>query len=267
MKRWWLLFLYLVAVFVTTALLSPWIYQWTHHAGEYPFHRYVDRILMISALLWLIPLGPRFLAGRKPEWFRPGSFADGLVGFLLGIVSLGILAWMNREQVYWSPTWLALGVALLVALLEELLFRGVVQSIFVGDLGKWTGWILTALLFGALHFLRVPASISDSPITAWSGWQALGGAFGGFADAGWVGQRFVVLTLAGLILGGMVFRTSGLSFSIGLHAGWIVMVKSVRVTSGPDLLYGSLTFLLLLLLGGGLWKFYPARGFAGRKRV
>ena len=63
MRSLWALVIYIVAVFIGGALLAPWLYwlaqAFAHtfpHIAAAPFHRFVDRSLLIFALAGLWPL-------------------------------------------------------------------------------------------------------------------------------------------------------------------------------------------------------------------
>jgi len=50
-----------------------------------------------------------------------------------------------------ADTWWALAAYAVVALAEETLYRGFQQSALSAWLGRWPGYLITALLFTALH--------------------------------------------------------------------------------------------------------------------
>ncbi len=90
------LVIYILVVFLGGALLAPWLY-WlvqagtksaTHIAGA-PFHRFVDRSLLLLALAGLWPLLRNLGATSWKEigFVKPaGQWRKLLGGFLLGFI-------------------------------------------------------------------------------------------------------------------------------------------------------------------------------------
>jgi len=113
----------------------------------------------------------------------------------------------------------ALATAAVVSTLEEILFRG---GIF-GGLRRVLHWPfalgVTSVIFALTHFFQ-RADINGA--VRWnSGFILLPQLFDFHAFV----PEFFTLTLAGVLLGLAYQRTGNLYFSIGLHAGWIFMLK------------------------------------------
>lgn len=236
--------LYLAGVFVGGALLAPWLFHAVgalaayfpalREIAEMPFGRYVNRALLIAALVGM----PFFLRGagirswadvgwdpRRPRWRRLGA------GFALGLASLAAVCVVaiaagareldtSRTAGEWAARFAgAVGTALLVGVLEELLFRGA----FFGGLARATGWraalVLSSAIYAIVHFLGRPET---PPVVAWdSGLRVLPSTLRAMGDPHAVLPGFLTLTLAGIILA-LAYRLTGdLWASIGIHAGWI----------------------------------------------
>ena len=282
--------IYLAVVFVGGALIAPWLYwlaQWgaAHQSAlqktaASPFHRYVNRSLLILALAGLWPLlrqlgansGRDLGLGRLPQ---RGQNLSG--GFLLGFASLALVALLaivlggrswnmdaTSAQII-SKMFSAALTAAVVGTLEEILFRG---GIF-GGLRRAFDWrwalAASSAVYALVHFLEraeVPGSV-----TWLSGLQLLPPMLAGFMDAHKLLPGFFSLTIAGALLALAYQRTGGLYFSIGLHAGWIFWLKSygflTTAASGASvwfwgtgkLIDGWLAFFILLLTLAGAGKF------------
>src|SRR5258708_36886868 len=93
---------YILVVFVGGALLAPWLYWLAQsvahtfpHIAQSPFHRFVNRSLLILALAGLWPLlrSLGVTALRDVGLVRPaGHWKKVGAGFLLGLVSLAGVA-------------------------------------------------------------------------------------------------------------------------------------------------------------------------------
>ena len=243
------LFIYIVMVFVGGALLAPWLY-WLAHAFAHefpkiaaqPLTRFVDRSFLILALAGLWPLlrALGVTSWRETGLVAPhGQLTKLFVGLLVGFLSQGVVAGIalisgNRVLVQSinahavvAAIFHAVGTALVVAVMEEFLFRG---GIF-GGLRKFFYWplalIVSSLVYALAHFLR------RADFTGEVGWQSglvlLPPMLGGFADIQALLPEFLNLTVAGLLLGLAFQRTGNLYFSMGLHAGWIFWSKTYGV--------------------------------------
>jgi uncharacterized protein len=241
------LVLYLVAVFVGGALLAPWLYHGVQsvaagHAAletlaRMPFARFVNRALLITALVGL----PSYIRAAGIRSWGDVGVPTGLVrwrrlgaGFAVGFASLAVvcaivLAAGGRLPRHRAPGDLAaqflgaLATAIVVAVIEELLFRGA----FFGGLRRSIGWkpalAASSVLYGIVHFMGRPA---NPPSIYWlSGLRVLPTMLAGMTELRLLVPGFLTLTLAGVILGLAYHWTGELSASIGIHAGWIFWLK------------------------------------------
>ena len=261
------LLIYFVLVFVGGALLAPWLYWLTrdlaaHHwpffdkLASNPFHRFVGRALLGAALLGLWPL---LRSCRMLHWRDLGlkagdrSLTGVAFGFLLGFGSLACVALLavslggrsfnpahSNAQMMGHVLSAALA-AIIVSILEELVFRG---ALF-GILRKVQSWpkalVLSSAVYALAHFLR--KADSPGPIDWLSGLALLPKMFQGGPP---LIPAVFTLFVAGAILALAYQRTGALFFSMGLHAGWIFWLKfygflTVTNTGRQPVHYGART--------------------------
>ncbi len=239
--------IYVACVFLGAALLSPLAWKavfadWaflTFLNDHDDFHRYFNRCLLGLSLLGL-GLLCRF-SGIKSwseiGWSNPSKNLPWLgKGLLLGLASLTAAAAIPllsgaREMLPtpmladWSRHLVnALSAGLLVAVIEETLFRGVLFGLLRRDLSwRWAA-LAGSLFFAAMHFLDQKPDIE--PITWTSGFSALPAMVHDFTNDPYWAAKFTNLTLAGFILCALWQRTGNLYCSIGAHAGWIFCLKT-----------------------------------------
>ena len=243
--------IYLAFVFLGGPLLAPWIYWLAQHfaeswtwLAEQPFRRYVNRCMLVFALLGMVPLIRAFGARSAAELglVRPaGQWGRLLAGVLLGFASLalivvvcliaGVRVWgYGLDGAEFAKILFEAALAgVAVAVIEEVLFRGAIFGAF----RKVMHWSLAALIsssiYAILHFLK---RVDDMAADYWySGLVVLGHMFSGFANWHEVIPGFFNLTLAGMLLALAYQRSGNLWFSIGLHGGWIFWRRA----------YGALT--------------------------
>jgi membrane protease YdiL (CAAX protease family) len=243
------LLIYAGGVFLGGGLLSPWLawgvqslaahYPVFQKLADHPFHFYVNRSLLLLALVGLVPLlrSLGVSVGRDVGLVKPAGQGRNLCcGFAVGFASLAGIAVVvlmagarevnsdiSADGFFERVSGTAITAAV-VALIEEVLFRG---AIF-GALRKTVRWpvamVISSAIYALVHFFSRPPSPSQIHFT--SGLAVLPTMLGGFVDVEKVIPGFFNLTLAGALLAMAYQHTGNLYFSIGLHAGWIFWLKS-----------------------------------------
>lgn len=251
------------AVFVLGAILSPPVFllgqalaeNWPgfQPVAEHPFPRYVSRITMALAvfglflLMRIIHVRPRDVGISVPDW---KNLARGMALALVVLGAFVAVAFLADARYWRANTTMgrigvvaasALATAMVVAPLEELVFRGV----FFGLLRQGNRWIAALVIssgvFALVHFLHRPGDIG--PVGWASGFDVLARMFvPDSTNAIWITQ-LLNLSICGGILAWTYQRTGTLWFSIGLHAGWIFWLKLAnsvtRVTADDATLWGT----------------------------
>lgn len=239
---------------------------------------YIDRVRLIAAavsMIWLIHYCR--LWGRFGfHWRADGVRTAGRWG-IIGVVTLGsvvFLQWLLGDvalleslppkrvaEVLLS----ALAGALVLSFLEEALFRGMLLRLFFTAFRPWPAILLSAFVFAAVHFKRVPFD----PALAEVWW-------GGFVVAGKMALAFIFeseaipflnLFLAGVVLNLVFLRTFSLIACVGLHAGWVVVrntyTKLVEPTDAGSFLGSTILvdgpLCTIILLGFAVFLSYAQR--------
>ena len=287
------LVIYVVFVFLGGALLAPWLYRLVQTVApsfpllaHAPFHRFMDRSLLLLALAGLWPLLRAFgaTAARDVGLLPPrGQWKKFWGGLLLGSLTLGVAAGtaigsgdrilapnLTAHKIF-GTIFNAIAAAAVVASIEEILFRG---GIF-GGLRRHFYWplalVVSSLIYALVHFLQ-PADPAG-PVVWNTGLVLLPRMLGGFLDFSALVPGVFTLTLAGILLGLAYQRTGNLYFSIGLHAAWVFWLKTYGAFTADvpravtwfcgtgRLIDGWLTFMVLAatLAGFNFLPLKPAR--------
>lgn len=251
-----ILLAYFVGVLLAAALVAPGAFhlgQWVsgevtflHGLGAQPFHRYLNRCLLVIALAGLWPLAKAFqlTSARALGLAGPGSsrrmLGCGLaVGFgsLLGAALLMSLAGVRSFNFSHTPSVLvelALNATLsaaVVAGLEELFFRGVVFGALRQSLSLTAAILGSSVIYAAPHFL---ARVEHAGPVAWSsGFALLPAMLAGIVAPGNLAPAGLTLAVGGAVLALAYQRTGSLWFSIGLHAGWVFWLKVFKTVTSP----------------------------------
>jgi membrane protease YdiL (CAAX protease family) len=192
---------------------------------------------------------------------------QALLGF--DLVAVGFHSAHLGAGKVWARVGMALIAAVIVAPVEETIFRGFLQREFARGLGWRAGWILAALVYALAHFLTT-SGLDKDPVHWWSGaaaWPAM------FAQAGMDlsspenAVKALNLFLLGLVLGGLFLRAGSLWANAGLHAGLIVGLLLFTGLTRPDepprvpalggnILSSFVTTVVILALGLWIWRYY-----------
>ncbi len=145
--------------------------------------------------------------------FKASLLHSILLGYVVGIITivlidgiewvLGWLQWQKPPQLVNSALKtlpLLLLVSLLVASVEELIFRGVFVQFLSQDFNVWLTAVISSLIFALLHLL----------------WE----------------RKDTLAQLPGLFLMGMVLFYSvtiegNIALAIGIHGGWVLAISSL----------------------------------------
>ncbi|MFC4991674.1 CPBP family intramembrane glutamic endopeptidase [Rubritalea tangerina] len=303
------LFLFILLSFLGAALLAPHLYIWgknlaaeaaandlsapmewlANKCDRAQFSRYFNRALMACALLLLYPLIKSLRAkGQqqvKPPFssrIRPGAqgwkdLGTGILfsaGFLtLLVVLLYQLSWVQTAEDFQLAKAIqkALIPAIIVSLLEEWLFRGVLYDVLMRKLNTTQTIIGLSLFFAAVHFLSPPKgqNVAD-PTHALAGFEMLRLIGLKFLTPQSFFGVFLTLFTVGATLAYTRARTGKLWLAIGLHAGWIFALKFTNKLTNPSgeppkILYnnsimdGILPLCTLILTGLALFLYLRPR--------
>lgn len=270
-------------------VVAPWVYQAvkTWHAlypGELNtyllkkgFSVYVDRLRWLP----IVCLFPRLLKKvglntlQSLGLWQPPFFRQIVPVFILGVVLVsfvGFVQIINRivgwdsQQTFALLAFAALKAfvgAVILSVLEEVVFRGLALRAFYTVMRPWVAIILSALFFAYLHF-KAPKAVAEALQTPTLG-DGLTVAFqmfiGPFLTAQWL--PFLNLWALGIALNVLYLRTGSLLACVSLHCGlvWAMLFykRLVETHDGASsLLWGtaqginglfSLVLISLLMLG------------------
>jgi len=200
---------------------------------ELDFDRVASRAVLLVAIILLLTLFKKFSFSSWQEigYSRSGKdFVKQLCnGFSLGLlimvpVIIGLLICGNRVvDVDWdfsvsniaSLILTALAAGIVIGLLEETIFRGVMLTSIQKQSTALFAIITSSSIYALVHFLE-PSITIDEP--NWlSGFVLLHSA--------------LALLLAGIFLAIVKIRTHQLALCMGIHAGWVFTIKvSKRMT-------------------------------------
>jgi uncharacterized protein len=169
-----------------------------------------------------------FVREGRPAWQILRGFALGwasLAAVALLALACGASALIATHSVaevsrhLLNATW----AAVVVAILEELVFRGALFGLLRRAMPWPAALIVSSAIYSAVHFIQ--KTEIAAPVQWYSGLSLL---WAMLCHPPALIPAFFTLFVAGAILALSYQRSGALYFSIGLHAGWIFWLKSFR---------------------------------------
>jgi membrane protease YdiL (CAAX protease family) len=287
MKSYQRLLIFILLVLGVTAVVSPWAATaWDLISGasaaaaedRIPFSRFFDRFFMISGIVLffscrsLLKIDSLSQLGLSPRTRAASDVAVGLCFALGSMFALGFI--MSTAGVYEVFFRLSLGesvelylkailTGLTVGFLEEIFFRGIIFRGLLEDWKPLPAFLTANLFYSALHFVKPGEQYFLSGVEPWAGFRHLFSTFAPFLEPTEIVPGMIGLLLIGIVLSYAFLRTGTLYLSIGLHAGWIISIKTVRVfgdyrreslgwlfgSTDPKIVSGVVTWVGIILVG------------------
>jgi membrane protease YdiL (CAAX protease family) len=215
------------------------------HIHAWPFHRVYGRLAMlvlVALLVWLFRhLGIRtkrdFGYGLPWRRFVRVNLVWGVVG--IGTAAIGAAFILGTGLRAADPDFVPTGFNVLrivvnglasgiaVALFEETLARGAMHTAIERESGAWSAALITAFLFALLHFFA-KASIPPAELAWRSGFDVLVRSFAPLGDPARVFDSFLSYFAIGLLLSMTRVLTGNIAVAIGLHAGWVIVLRIMQ---------------------------------------
>jgi membrane protease YdiL (CAAX protease family) len=245
------LIIFLLFVLALTSILSPWFAIGADWLAEqlpgverYPFSRIFNRTFMISGIVLFFVCRRLLRIGNLSELgfvsLRQGA-SDLLRGWSLAVASLAaLLVAMSVAQVFepyfrlsfsqsLSRSSSALLSGVFAGSLEEIFFRGILFKGLLQGGRLPRAFVLSSLFYSALHFVKPGEAYFVDGFDPLAGFRHLFYTFTPFSEPFTILPGMFGLFLLGVVLSYAFLRTGNLYLAIGLHAGWIFGLKSVRV--------------------------------------
>ena len=240
--------LYLLTCMLLSSLFVPWLYplfeSWfgaTPDRSLYRFAMFLG-LLGMPFLLGMLKLRDRVSMGFAPIGDRASRvIARGLLFgalILAGLIAGHLLTGAHQMRADVDITaWLitrtavsGLASGLVVGLIEEFFFRGPMQSGARRTLPFWPTAIAIGAFYSAVHFIR-PPRLRDIELDTTVALQATLDGLSNLAHLADDADRFMGLLVAGVFLSMVRERTGSILWPIGIHAGWVMVIKvSKRLT-------------------------------------
>ncbi len=245
----------LIAAGLAAAAIAYPVFELTSHIAPWPFHRVYGRIAMLAALAALLYWCKRLgVANRRDlgyglprRRFCMVVLQSGVVGVLTAAAGAAFLL-VQGIRILPDPASLlapgrllhlalvALSSGIAVALIEETVMRGALHSAVAREAGDWSALVCIAPLFAVLHFFA--KTHVDAPNWA-SGFYLLARSFAPLAEFSRVLDSLLAWTAVGLVLSLTRILTGNIAVAMGLHAGWVAVLRVLQEASGAGTVHSA----------------------------
>jgi membrane protease YdiL (CAAX protease family) len=243
------LMVFLALALVAAAALAYPAWLLVGLVSDQPIHRVMHRIAMLVGCIGLIWIFRRWqVADRTSLGYgkpRAQFVQQLLLGMLVGAVLMLPLMLMlfgldvrePKPEIEWSARQIAQLLAsgllsgLVVAFIEETFFRGGLLTAIKRESGLAMAIVLPSLLYASVHFLGGRLRIASEDVEWATGFDVLGKLLEKYASPLELADSFFALFAVGVLLAIVRLRTRSIAACIGLHAGWVCTIASVRKTS------------------------------------
>ena len=219
--------------------------------GEFiPFRKIISKTTQLFLVLSIFPAMVYLNINKAGLGFatRPVFLKQLLLGFGLGFITLMpvfiALTVLKINVIDDTQLWtvglaaktlvVSLLLALLISLIEEPLFRGLLLVGLNKKLSVLWAILISSTYYAALHFLSSNTDISPQDLNLFSGFTLLGGAVANLLNPG-ILSAFFALLMVGIFLG--VLRTqvkASLGLCIGCHTCWVWQIKMNKKLFNTD---------------------------------
>lgn len=242
MRQTLLLVCFIGLALLTAALLSFPVYRILHLFTDIPFHKVISQLSSLCGLLFVfLYLAFNNILNVNTAGFNiAGSHVSGdlIRGIGLGILIILVLETallllgihIPEPELVVSPGFIFIMVikaalaGIMVALIEEILYRGALLGGLVETTGILNAVLFSSLVYSAVHFISFPRIHADVDISWQTGPVSLAGAFHRFMDPA-ILDSFLALFAFGVLLALVRLYKGNILQCIGIHAGVVMTIK------------------------------------------
>jgi membrane protease YdiL (CAAX protease family) len=217
---------------------------------QFPFRKIISKSTQLFLVLSIFPAMAMMKISKAQLGFaeRTVFLKQLLKGFGLGFVMLipvFLVLWILKinvldETQLWTVGLVAkkmagaLLLALIISLIEEPLFRGILLTGLKKKLTVAAAILISAFYYAALHFLKSQIDLPFQDIKWFSGFTLLKDAFASLLNPE-ILPAFFALLMVGIFLG--LLRTqvkTSLGLCIGCHTCWVWQIKMSKSLFNTD---------------------------------
>lgn len=258
MRQILLLFVFIALALLSAALLSWPIFRLLHIFADVSLHKVISLSSSLCSLFFIFlylkfyntldrtTAGFRLVQSSLTVEIGTGIAAGMMIMLVLETVLLllGIHQWepgLNISLKFVTTILLKAAFAgVMVALIEETLYRGALLGGLLKTTGVTSAVIVSSMIYAAVHFIDFPQLPANADNRWTSGLLLLAGAFPRFSDPAII-DSLLALFAFGVLLALVRLHKGNIFQCMGLHAGVVAAIKLIKALTdyvpGNDLAY------------------------------
>ena len=250
------LFACLGLAIIVVPTLQPVVFEPIGLEPESSLYRFAMLTALVGMPFFLRLLGLNNWPAAGFSLARPDAWRAIGRGLLIGIAIMLVLTttqWLLEIRHFappadkWNPPYFmrtilsGLIAGLAVGLIEETFFRGLLHTGMRRSLAFWPTATITALLYASVHFMK-PESLEGADLTSAAALASITTGLARISDIAPVADSFVTLVVVGLFLSMVRERTGNILWAIGIHAGWVMIIKLAKYITDTSYVDGKASF-------------------------
>lgn len=245
------LFVLVVGTLILSSILTPIVYsglEWLFGPFRWPFSRVYDRVAMVAVVIMVAVLRKQFsFDGIQRYFYREHAAlkARRLIGgvclsactvaAVVPFIVDGVdVRWADHpRQAYLLKCLRTLPAAILISVIEEGFFRAFLYKRLRRHYPLIAAGLLCSLIYASVHFISPVKTWSYDGFSVFAGFDYLWHVLLRMLSPGLL-PAFFGLFLVGVVLCFVMERTNSLFLCIGLHSGWVMILKVVKFSTIVD---------------------------------
>lgn len=291
MRQIFLLFVFIFLAFISAAILSFPLYKLLHIFTDIHFHEIMSQLSSLCGLLFIF-LYLRFnnILNKKTAGFnfalisfKREIFTGILSGMMIMLVLVAALMIMDIREfdpafqfnlnTVFTLLFKAILSGVMVALIEETLYRGALLGGLSETTNVLTAVIISSGIYSSVHFIKFHRVEANSDINLLTGFDILSDSFNSFGNPA-ILDYFLALFVFGVLLALVRLNKGDIIQCMGIHAGVVFAIKIIKdltdyvpgnnfefLVNRNDHLLGYLAVIFLVIIN----VVYYQRFFSGKK--
>lgn len=231
------IFYFLLASVIAAVITYPLFHLIDN--DTFRFESWVTRSALLLLILGVIPCVKYFSLSLNSLGYNASfnsAYKQIAKGFVIGLIILSVVISVlllldirvlsNQGNFNTIFALKALLAGLLVALIEETLFRGLFFKLAQRWHNAFTAVFISSFFYAILHFIKPVEHIDQTTLNFFSGFEVILNAFSGLVLM--QTDDFLALLSVGILLALVRLRTQSLLYCIGLHASWVFLLKTSK---------------------------------------
>lgn len=245
MRQLFLLSIVIIMAFVCAALLSFPAYMFLQTFTDIPFHKITSQLSSLFGLAFIfVYLYINKILDRETAGFnftQASLRQDVLIGIIMGTSIMLVLALVMLLlgmlvpepeldiSLHFIASVLISAIlsGIMVALIEETLYRGALLGGLCKTTNIITGVIISSVIYSAVHFIKFPKVPDGTDINWMTGFIILSDSFHRLAEPAII-DSFLALFAFGVLLALVRLNRKNIIQCMGIHAGVVIAIKIIR---------------------------------------